>query len=217
MKKPTLLIADDHELMLDGLRRMLGPEFDIVATVTDGRAAVASFEQFRPDLLILDISLPLLNGIEVARQLKRTFPDGRILFVTMQTDKNYVEEAFRAGGSGYLLKHVAAGELVNAIRTVLNGRYYVSPQIVQRPGAAPFDGTKNPATLFSGRLTPRQREVLQLIAEGKAMKEIAQILGVSVRTVEFHKNSIVEELGIRTTAELTRYAFDHGIAGNQER
>jgi DNA-binding NarL/FixJ family response regulator len=135
MKKPRLVIADDHELMLDGLRTLLVPEFDLVATVTDGRSAVSSFAKDRPDLLILDISLPLLNGIEVARQVKSTFPDARILFVTMQTDKNYVEQAFRSGALGYLLKQAAAGELIRAIRTVLKGQYYVSPQIAQSPVA----------------------------------------------------------------------------------
>jgi DNA-binding NarL/FixJ family response regulator len=213
MKKPRLIIADDHELMLDGLRTLLLSEFDLVATVTDGRAALAAFETHRPDLLLLDISLPLLNGIEVARQVRGTFPDARILFVTMQTDKKYVEQAFRSGAFGYLLKQAAAGELVQAIRSALKGQYYVSPQIARNVGSPPFDASHNPAELFGGGLTPRQREVLQLIAEGKTMKEIAQILGVSVRTVEFHKSSLVEELGIRTTAELTRYALDHGIAG----
>jgi DNA-binding NarL/FixJ family response regulator len=209
--KPRLLLADDHELILDGLCALLRNDFEVVGTVLDGRAAVAAFDRLLPDLLLLDIALPLLNGIEVARQVKQTTPGARILFITMQNDKNYVEEAFRAGASGYLLKQSAATELVDAIKTVLKGRFYVSPLIAKKTGALPFDSTKNPVELFGGTLTPRQREVLQLLAEGKAMKEIAEILHISVRTVEFHKNSIVQELGLRTTAELTRYAVDHGI------
>ncbi len=213
MVKPRLLLADDHELLLDGLRKVLEPEFDLVGAVRDGRDAVAEFERLRPDLLLLDIGLPLLNGIEVARHVRRLAPAARILFVTMQTDRIYVEEAFRAGGSGYVLKQAAASELVEAIRTVLRGRSYVSPQIASKMGDAKFDSSKDPAEFFGGQLTPRQREVLQLVAEGKSMKEIANLLKISVRTVEFHKNGLMQELGFRTTAELTRYALDHGIAG----
>jgi len=213
MAKPRLVLADDHKLLLDGLRKLLEPEFELLATVGDGRAAVAACEQLHPDLLLLDIGLPLLNGIEVARQVRRIAPAPRILFVTMQTDRIYVEEAFRAGGSGYVIKQAAARELVDAIKSVLRGRFYVSPLVATKAGTPPFDAGKNPAELFSVQLTPRQREVLQLIAEGKSMKEIARILEISVRTVEFHKNSIMRESGCHTTAELTRYALDHHIAG----
>jgi DNA-binding NarL/FixJ family response regulator len=213
VRKPRLLLADDHELLLDGLRKLLEPEFELIATVGDGRAAVAAFERLRPDLLLLDIGLPLLNGIEAARQVKQIAPTARILFVTMQTDRIHVEEAFRAGGSGYVLKQAAARELVDAIRSVLRGQVYVSPMIATKMGVPPFGSLDDPAHWFGGRLTPRQREVLQLIAEGKSMKEIAQILHISVRTVEFHKNGVMEELGLRTTAELTRYALDQKIAG----
>ncbi len=213
MSKPRLLLADDHELFLDGLRKLLEPDFELVGAVGDGRAAVATFEELRPDLLLLDIGLPLLNGIEAARHIRRNTPEAAILFVTMQTDRIYVEEAFRAGGTGYVLKQAAARELKEAIRVVLGGRFYVSPMIAAKAGAIPFDSAKTPTDLFGGQLTPRQREVLQLVAEGKSMKEIAQILQISVRTVEFHKNGIMQELGCRTTAELTRYALGHGIAG----
>jgi len=213
MPKPRLLLADDHELLLDGLRRILEPDFELIGSVGDGRAAVATFEQFQPDLMLLDISLPLLNGIEAARQVKSNSPDARILFVTMQTDRVYVEEAFRAGASGYVLKQAAATELVEAIRAVLRGRNYISPLVAERIGIPVFDLTRDPSRLFGGQLTPRQREVLQLIAEGKTLKEIGQVLGISVRTVEFHKNGLMQALGFRTTAELTRYAVDHGIVG----
>jgi DNA-binding NarL/FixJ family response regulator len=213
MGKPRLLLADDHELFLDGLRKLLEADFELVGAVGDGRAAVAAFEELRPELLLLDIGLPLLNGIEAARHIRRNTPDAAILFVTMQTDRIYVEEAFRAGGTGYVLKQAAARELKEAIRIVLGGRFYVSPMIAAKVGTLPFDSGKTPTDLFGGQLTPRQREVLQLVAEGKSMKEIAQILKISVRTVEFHKNGIMQELGCRTTAELTRYALGHGITG----
>jgi len=207
MKKPRLVLADDHQLLVDGLRKILEPEFEIVETVRDGRAAVEAFERLRPDLLLLDIGLPLLNGIEAARQIKQIAPDARLLFVTMHPDRIYVDEALSAGGSGYVLKQSAGRNLVEAIREVLAGRVYVCPWIVS--GAEPARPI--------GRLTPRQREVLQLVAEGKSMKAIAGILGISVRTVEFHKNGIMEQLGFRSTAELTRYALDHGIAFENSR
>jgi len=213
MPKPRLLLADDHELLLDGLRKILEPDFDLIGAVGDGRAAVAAFEQYQPDLILLDIALPLLNGIEAARQVRCNSPDARILFVTMQTDRIYVEEAFRAGASGYVLKQAAATELVEAIKTVLRGRTYISPLVAERIGVPVFDLSRDPSRLFGGQLTPRQREVLQLIAEGKTLKEIGQVLGISVRTVEFHKNGLMQVLGFRTTAELTRYALDHGIVG----
>jgi DNA-binding NarL/FixJ family response regulator len=213
MPKPRLLLADDHELLLDGLRKVLEADYDLIGAVGDGRAAVAAYEQLKPDLLLLDIALPLLNGIEAARQVRRLAPDARILFVTMQTDRVYVEEAFRAGGSGYVLKQAAASELVEAIRSVLRGRRYISPHVAEKMGVTDFDTEKDPSRLFGAQLTPRQREVLQLIAEGKALKEIASLLNISVRTVEFHKNGLMQVLGFRTTAELTRYAVDHGIVG----
>jgi DNA-binding NarL/FixJ family response regulator len=213
MPKPRLLLADDHGLLLDGLRRVLAADFDLIGAVSDGRAAVAAYEQLQPDLLLLDIALPMLNGIEVARQVRRMAPDARILFVTMHTDRVYVEEAFRAGGWGYVLKQAAASELVEAIRAVLLGRRYVSPYIAEKLGITALDLAKDASRLFGAELTPRQREVLQLIAEGKSLKEIGALLNISVRTVEFHKNGLMQVLGFRTTAELTRYAVDHGIVG----
>jgi DNA-binding NarL/FixJ family response regulator len=213
MAKPRLLLADDREVLLDGLRKLLEADFDLAGTVADGRAAVAAFEELRPDLVILDIGLPLLNGIEAARQIKRISPAARILFLTMQTDRIYVEEAFRVGASGFVVKQGAAKELVEAIEKVLHGRKYVSPLIATRTGMAVWTNSIGLTQAFGCRLTPRQREVLQLVAEGKSLKEIAQILHISVRTVEFHKTGIMEELGLRTTAELTRYGLDQGIAG----
>jgi DNA-binding NarL/FixJ family response regulator len=212
MAKPRLLLADDHELLLDGLRRLLESDFDLVGSVADGREAVALYEQLRPDVLLLDIGMPGLNGVEATRQVRRAFPDARVIFVTMQTDRVYVEEAFRAGASGYVVKQAAAGELIEAIRTVLRGRRFLSARLAATMGTAALDTIGDSAPHFGGKLTPRQREVLQLVAEGKSMKDIARILDISVRTVEFHKNGLIQQLGLRTVAELTRYALDQKIA-----
>ena len=212
--KPRLLLADENQLLLDGLRKLLEPDFAVVGMVFDGRAAVAAFEQLRPDVMLLEIGLPVLNGIEVARQVRRTFPDARIIFVTMHSHRTYVDEAFYSGASGYCVKQGTASELLEAIRTVMHGERYVSTRL--RVAAGANAGGESPATKpapkFGGKLTQRQREVLQLIAEGKSMKEIARILDISVRTVEFHKNGLVQQLGLRTIAELTRYALDQKIA-----
>jgi DNA-binding NarL/FixJ family response regulator len=216
MSRSRLLLADDHQLFAEGVRKLLEPEFELIETVADGRAAIEAYQRLKPDAVLLDIGLPLLNGIETARQIKSIAPGARILFVTMHGDRTYVEEAFRAGGLGYVLKHGAARDLVEAIQAVLRNRYYVSPPIAERLGPPPYGGSKSQLAQ-TGVLTARQREVLQLVAEGKTMKEIASILRISVRTVEFHKNSIMRELGFRTTAELTRYALSHGIAVSEER
>jgi DNA-binding NarL/FixJ family response regulator len=208
-QRPRLVVADDHVLLLDGLKRLLENDFDLVGTATDGYAAVNAAETLRPDVMLIDIGLPLLNGLEAARQVRRTLPDTKILFVTMQTERIYVEEAFRAGASGYVLKQAAGSELLRAIRIVLAGERYLSPRIgieIDKLEAHPA----NRRTV--GGLTARQREVLQLVAEGKSMKEIAWILRISVRTVEFHKQSLFQDLGVRTTAELIRYALDQKIA-----
>jgi DNA-binding NarL/FixJ family response regulator len=210
LKKPRLLIVDDHELFLDGLRKLLESDFDVIGTAGDGRAAVAAYARLSPDLMLVDIGLPLLNGIESARQVRHLAPEAMILFVTMQTDRIYVEEAFRAGGMGYVVKQAAARELVQAIHEVLAGRYYLSPAIADKLKAIPSDLAKN-SRGYAGQLTPRQREVLQLVAEGKSMKQIARILEISVRTVEFHKGGVMQELGCHSVAELTRYAIEHGI------
>jgi DNA-binding NarL/FixJ family response regulator len=210
LDKPRLLIVDDHELFLDGLRKLLEPDFDVVGSAGDGRAAVAAYLRYSPDLMLVDVGLPLLNGIEAARQVRHFAPEALILFVTMQTDRIYVEEAFRAGGAGYVVKQAAARELVKAIHEVLAGRFYLSSAIVEKLKDIPSDLAK-PSSRHAGQLTPRQREVLQLVAEGKSMKEIARILEISVRTVEFHKSGIMQELGFHSTAELTRYAIEHGI------
>jgi DNA-binding NarL/FixJ family response regulator len=213
MARPTLFMADDHAILLEGVRRLLEPEFEIVGTASDGRQLVASTIQLQPEIVLLDIGMPLLNGIEAARQIRASAPGVKVVFLTQQSDRMYLQEAFRAGASGYILKQSAASELVSALHEVLSGRFYVTPALAGADIASQLNGTANPADLFGSRLTPRQREVLQLVAEGKAAKEIAGIVGISVKTVEFHKAAIMEELGLRTTAELTRYAIEHGIVG----
>jgi DNA-binding NarL/FixJ family response regulator len=209
MRRPRLLLADDHTLVVEGLKKLLENDFELVGTAEDGRALLAKAEELKPDVVLLDISMPLLNGIDAARQLSRKAPRMKIIFLTMHADAAYVTAAFRAGASGYLLKRSAAGELVRAIREVLNGCYYVTP-LVTKDVLKPLL-TPGPARRQRFTLTVRQREVLQLVAEGRSMKEIASILHVSVKTVEFHKSRIAQVLGLRTTAEMTRYALENGI------
>jgi DNA-binding NarL/FixJ family response regulator len=209
--RPRLLIADDHTLLLDGLRMMLEPEFDLAGVFEDGQALLTAAARLKPDLILLDIAMPVLNGIDAARQLRKVVPSARLIFLTMHSDPDYVTEAFRTGASGYLLKRSAASELMTAIREVLSGRIYVSPMLgndrqeLLRAASEPIGG------LFSTRLTPRQREVLQLVAEGRSRKEIAATLSISVKTVEFHKAALSRGFHLRTTADFTKYAIEHGI------
>ncbi|HZP04370.1 MAG TPA: response regulator transcription factor [Terracidiphilus sp.] len=212
MSKYRILLADDHALMLEGLSRLLSNDFEIVGTAADGRALLALAIRLKPDVIVLDVGMPEMNGIEAARRLTRVLPSAKIVFVTQRLDRAYLHAAFSAGAMGYVTKQSAAGELVEAIRSALEGRYYV-PALAGETATrfAALDRTKNPAEMFGARLTPRQREVLQLVAEGKTAKEISTSLNISVKTVEFHRNCLMDELGIRTTAELTRYAVSRGI------
>jgi DNA-binding NarL/FixJ family response regulator len=210
--RKRLLIADDHTLVLDGLKQLLNAEFDVVGTATNGRTLLAEAERLVPDVIVLDIGMPELNGIEAARRLAKITPSAAIVFVTQQLDPAYVHAAFTAGAKAYVAKQSAAAELIGAIRLAIQNRYYVTPLV--NPEAAEManlDRRKNPAELFGSRLTPRQREVLQLVAEGKSTKEISAALNISPKTVEFHRNSLMDELGLRTIAELTRYAVTRGI------
>ena len=208
MKRPRVLLADDHTLVLDGLRKILEPECEVVGAVEDGRSLLAAAKQLQPDIILLDISMPLLNGVEAARRLRAVAPGAKVIFVTMHADATYVAGAFRAGASGYVLKRCASLELLKAINQVLSGREYVTPLIGKDRGELP--GCPGEA---SGELTVRQREVVQLVAEGHPVKEIAAILNISRKTVAFHKSNVMRRLGIRSTAELTKYALDHGISG----
>ena len=210
MKRPRVLLADDHSLVLEGFRRILEDECDIVGTAEDGRALLEAATRLKPHVVLLDISMPLLNGIDATRQLKKSLPDVKIIFVTMHADPAYLNEAFKAGGSGYLLKRSAGSELIQAIHSVLGGNYFVTPLLTKGLVSTAIGDAPMPARRRNV-LTPRQREVLQLVAEGKAVKEIAQLLNISPKTVEFHKAQIMEQLDLRTTAELTKYAMAHGL------
>lgn len=210
-----LLLADDHALMLEGLLRLLSGEFEVVGTVTNGRAVLKEAKRLNPDVIVLDVSMPELNGIETARRLATVLPSAKIVFVTQQLDPAYVHAAFAAGAMGYVAKQSAAKDLVEAIRQALSNRYYVTPLVSQEGvGISSINPRKNPAEMFGGELTPRQREVLQLVAEGKSTKEISSVLNISVKTVEFHRNNLMDELGVRSVAELTRYALSRGIIGS---
>ena len=210
--RKRLLLADDHGLMLEGLTRLLAGEFEIVGTVVDGRSLVAEAERLRPDVVVLDIGMPELNGIEAARRLNKSLPACKIVFVTQQLDPAYVHAAFTAGAKAYVAKQSASTELVEAIHRALRNLYYVTPLVGEKAAElAALDPSRNPSEFFGSSLTPRQREVLQLVAEGKTTREISLALHISPKTVEFHRNSLMDELGVRTTAELTRYAVSRGI------
>lgn len=211
MNRPRVLVADDHHILVEGVRRILETEYDVAGTATNGREVVDLATRLHPDVVILDVGMPLLNGIEAARHIRSSAPAIKIVFLTQQADRAYVHEAFRSGASAYVLKQSAADELLKAMQDVIAGRFYISPSVTSDEVKARFDPSRNPSELFGGNLTPRQREVLQLVAEGKGAKEIATLMGISVKTVEFHKSAIMDELGMRTTAELTRYAIEHGI------
>ena len=211
MTKPTILLADDHTLVLEGLVQLLEADYEIVGTSPDGKALIADALRLKPDLILLDISMPHMTGIEAARQLRDSLPSAKIVIVTQQNGQGYIQEAFRAGAMGYLLKQSAAAELRTALSQVLLGHYYVTPLVTQGIPPNLIRPHINPSELFGKSLTPRQREVLQWVAEGKAVKEIANILQISPKTVEYHKSVLMEELGRRTTAELTRYAIENGI------
>ena len=211
MPRLRLVIADDHPLILEGLRRLLEYTHDVVGSACDGRALVEAVTRLRPDAVVLDIAMPLLNGIEAARQIRHLLPETKIVVITQQTGQTYVRAAFRAGACAYVVKQSAASDLLEALGEASRGRYYVSQSLRKDVPEALLHGGENPAALFGGELTPRQREVLQLVAEGKSAKEIADVLKISPKTVEFHKAGIMDELGVRTTAELTRYAIANGI------
>lgn len=205
--KTRVIIAEDHTLMAEGLRRLLECEFESVQTVGNGRQLLEMVPAWRADVVLLDIGMPLLNGIEATRRLSKISPDTKVVIVTAHNEPQYVVEAFRAGATGFVLKRCAVTELVTAIRQVLSGNTYVTPLVADRAAeAARVLVRPGPA------LTARQREVLQLVAEGCTAKEIANVLKLSVKTAVFHKMAIMDKLGLRTTAELTRYALEQGIA-----
>jgi DNA-binding NarL/FixJ family response regulator len=210
MKRLKVLIADDHSMVIDGLRGLLEPEFEVVGAVNDGRAVLPEVRKLQPDVVVIDISMPLLNGLDCTRQLHDTGCTAKILILTMHPDATLAQEALAAGASGYLLKSSPGSELKGALRDVLQGRTYLSPGVTRDAVEIMGRMTSIHEDVWA-RLTPRQREVLQLLAEGKSHKEVADILNISVKTAEYHKYSILDKLGLKTNAELVQYAVRHGI------
>ncbi|MDE3194984.1 MAG: response regulator transcription factor [Acidobacteriota bacterium] len=207
--KPQIVVADDHAIVLEGLRRILEPEFNILATASDGRELIAAIEKHKPEVAVADISMPSLNGIDALRQCREAKLRVRFVFLTASPDVSLATQAFRLGASGYVLKQSAAEELVGAVREAIAGRTYITPRIATEV----LQNLMHPAggSMGTHDLTTREREVLQLLAEGKILKEIGAILNVSPRTVEFHKNNIAAKTGLHSTAELARYAARLGL------
>lgn len=209
MTRPRVLLADDHRLLRDAFSRLLEPECDVVGGVADGRAVLAEAVRLQPDIVVLDVAMPLLNGLDTARQLRQVMPKVKVIFLTMSEDPDIAAEAFRLGASGFLLKNSAASELLQAIREVFRGRSYITPLatqgLVEKLLRAPEPAAK-PA-----ELSTRQREVLQLLAEGHTMKEIARLLKITPRTVAFHKYAMMEQLGVSSNAELVLAAIKQHI------
>jgi DNA-binding NarL/FixJ family response regulator len=210
MNRPRVLLADDHKIVLEGLKSLLGGEFEVVGSVEDGRALVEQAATLHPDVIVADISMPRLNGIEAARQIKKADKNIKIVFLTMHPDATYAANAFEVGASGFVLKHSASSELIIAIHEAMKGRTYVTPLIAGDLIRTYQEGGSPQKDLFK-KISPRQREILQLLAEGKSGKEIAFILDISTRTVEHHKYRMMEQLNIKTSAELIQYAIRHGI------
>jgi DNA-binding NarL/FixJ family response regulator len=205
MKLSRLMLADDHQLLLEAFRKLLEPHFDVVGTATDGVALLEGAQTLRPDVVVIDLAMPVLNGLDAARKLKQTLPEVKLIFLTMNEDPDFAVQAMREGASGYLLKKSGAAELVQAIYAVIKGKSYVTPQIARGVQEAFIrDPEGKPKRTV---LTQRQQEVLQLLADGKSMKEAAAVLAVTPRTIAFHKYRMMEELGIKTTAELIKFAI----------
>ena len=201
--RPRIVIADDHTLIAEGFHKLLEKEFEVVAKVHDGHSLIEAARKLHPDVLLVDIGMPLLNGLEAAQRIKRTLPDIKVIFVTINRDADVVAEAFRGGASAYLPKTAAASELVSAIHKALKGECYISPQLKPLAG----DSSAIPET----QLTERQVEVLQLLAEGRSMREAASVLNLTARTVAFHKYRIMESLHLRNDAEVVQYALRHHV------
>jgi DNA-binding NarL/FixJ family response regulator len=210
--RPRILIADDHNLVAELCKRLLENDFDVVGTVADGRALVRVAGELKPDVIVLDIAMPVLNGLDAGRQVKKMLPAVKLVFLTMNPDADVAAEAFARGASGYLLKTCAATEMVAAVRDVLRGKTYLS-KALSRDAVDSLRWQHRDLVSEEERLTDRQREVLQLLAEGKVMKEIGGILHMTTRTVAYHKYRIMEVLGAKSNAELVKYAVrNHMVA-----
>ena len=207
MTKPRVLLADDHRMMAEGLRSLLADEFELAGIVDDGRELVRAARELQPDVIVTDVSMPRLNGIDALSQIRKENPAARVVFLTMHRDSTYARRALEAGAAGYVLKHAAPAELVLAVRAALQGRTFVSPDLAAEVFRTGGSSSADPVA----SMTPRQREILQLLAEGKSAKEVATRLGLSARTVEDHKYRLMESLGIENSAELVHFAIKHGI------
>jgi DNA-binding NarL/FixJ family response regulator len=205
--RPRVLLADDHAVVAEALRVLLDKSFDVIGVVADGRALLVEAPKLKPDIVVLDIGMPLLNGLDAAVRLKSLLPSVKFVFLTMKDDPNLAAAALDLGAIGYVLKHSAASELVKAMSEVLHGKSYVSSKVQSENWAV----RKGRAQQFSKELTPRQREVVQLLAEGRPMKEIADILKVSEKTVMFHKYHIMESFNLKSNAELVLFALKQGL------
>jgi DNA-binding NarL/FixJ family response regulator len=208
MNRPRLLLADDHRIVVDGLRSILVPEYELVGIVEDGRELVDAAKRLNPDVIVADIAMPRLNGLDAVAQLRRDGCRAKVVFLTMHKDATYAAKALEMGASGYVLKHSASTELLMAIRAALSGQKYVTIEIAESMRRSAATRT---ASMEASSLTPRQREVLQLFAEGRSAKEVAAALHISTRTAENHKAHITTQLGLTTTADLVQYAIRHGI------
>ena len=211
MSKPRILLADDHMLILDGLRHLLERHYDLVGTVQDGHSVVTAARRFQPDLVLMDVAMPVLNGLQAGRRLREQMPNVKLLYVSMYADTPYVEEALRIGASGYVLKRSGWEDLSRAIEAVLAGRQYISPELsaaLQQPAIQPPTAPDGPMR----SLTERQRQILRLVAGGYTAKEIGRMLHITSKTVEFHKGRMMRQLQLQSTVELARYALTHGMS-----
>ena len=208
--RPRVLLADDHLLVAEALKSLLAPEFELIGVVEDGRALVAAAARLRPDVIVADVTMPHLNGIDALIQLRQGGDQVPVVFLTMHRDVTFARRALEAGASGFVLKHSAPAELVTAIRAALSGKTYLTPQLAGEVLEALKQAPDRAADPIAS-VTPRQREVLQLLAEGRSAKEIASSLSISARTVEFHKYQLMETLGLHTNAELIHFAIKHGL------
>jgi len=208
--RPRVLLADDHRVVAEGLKRLLADEFELVGVEEDGRALVAAARKLAPDVIVADISMPQLNGIDALIQLRKDNPDVKVVFLTMHQEPAYARRALDAGAAGFVLKHSAPAELVLAVHAALKGQTFITPALA---GDVLRQAQQDARDASGGDelLTPRQREILQLLAEGRSAKEIAATLAISARTVEFHKYQIMEAHGLHNNAELIHFAIKHGI------
>jgi DNA-binding NarL/FixJ family response regulator len=210
--RPRIILADDHTLVAEGFRKLLDPEFEVAAVVSDGRSLLNAALEIRPDVVVLDLGLPLLSGMEAGKELKRLLPVTKIVVVTMTEDPDVARVALGHWASAYLVKRSAVSELTKAVREVLKGRSYVTPRLAQRL----MEGfIRNPLPHGPKELTPRQREVLHLLAEGRTMKETAKILHLRPRTIAFHKYRIMEEFGLKSNSDLVRFAIREHLISPQ--